>query len=316
MANSQADRIPEQVLGAEPPSDIVTRLPETAVAAHRIREFVLQAERVRQADLSFRTDAALAPLPECAAGLGLSHYLLLAAAIDVGVNSNDIRPFLRTLDDYLRKSGRGLFDLTSADSRLVRQAIADEMSAGRLRGWQAKRHVHRILDEANTFVREHAGGHLDVWVRDLSRPAEAVGHLARGIFFQGAGSNETRKKMWMLMRWLVRPAPDLRLWSHLSPAGLMVPVDRHVARFAAAAGIITGIPKAGPTWTEVVTITDFAQKLFPHDPACVDYAFFMWGRGRSRGSSDPDTCHFLFKAKRLACPLAGIMPCSSHCGLR
>jgi hypothetical protein len=119
--------------------------------------------------------------------------------------------------------------------------------------------------------------------------------------------------MWMLLRWLVRPAPDLRLWSHFSPADLMVPVDRHVARFALTAGIIPSMPKDGPYWPQVELITAYARRLYPDDPARVDYAFFMWGRGRSRPESDPDTCHTLFRDAGAACPLSTSQPCCGRC---
>src|SRR5205823_1091717 len=106
-----------------------------------------------------------------------------------------------------------------------------EQRQGRLRPWQIKRQVPRILSEANSFVRQHADGDFDGWARSFASPRAIVAELATKIYFQGRSGTETRKKMWMLMRWLVRPAPDLRLWDHLSPADLMVPVDRHVARF-------------------------------------------------------------------------------------
>jgi Protein of unknown function (DUF2400) len=117
----------------------------------------------------------------------------------------------------------------------VLATIGDEQRAGRLQGWQAKREVPRILAEANSFVDRQANGGLDSWSRGFTSPRPLVAQLATQIYYQGRAATETRKKMWMLLRWLVRPAPDLRLWSHFSPADLMVPVDRHVARFALTA---------------------------------------------------------------------------------
>ncbi len=93
----------------------------------------------------------------------------------------------------------------------------------------------------------------------------------------------------------------------------MVPVDRHVARFAVAAGIIPEIPKDGPYWPQVETITSYARDLFPDDPARVDYAFFTWGRGRSRPRVEPDTCHTILRQAHVTCPLAAVMPCCPRC---
>ncbi len=126
---------------------------------------------------------------------GLSRYLLLTAAIDVGVNSNDIRPFLDALDRQLQEQGRGLFDLGADDAGLVLSTIDREQRFGRLLGWQAKREVPRILAETNTFVHERAAGDFDGWAREFSSPGDIVQELARAIYYQGRGAAETRKKM-------------------------------------------------------------------------------------------------------------------------
>ena len=291
---------------------VVSRIEERC-DPERIRRFVNAAERLRQSDLGFRDDPGLPPLPVATQAGGLSRYLLLAAAIDVGVNSDHIRPFLHVLDARLAEKGRGLFDISLADAPLVLATIGDEQRAGRLLGWQAKREVPRILAEVNSFVDHQANGGLDSWSRGFTSPRSLVAQLATQIYYQGRAATETRKKMWMLLRWLVRPAPDLRLWSHFSPADLMVPVDRHVARFALTAGIIPSMPKDGPYWPQVELITAYARQLFPDDPARVDYAFFMWGRGRSRPVPDPDTCHTLFRDAGAACPLSTSLPCCGRC---
>src|SRR5947209_4153370 len=91
-----------------------------------IRRFVDDLEPLRLGDLSFRDDPQLAPLPAVTKAGELSRYLLLAACIDVGVNSNDIRPFLHALHGRLQDRSRGLFDLASGDDALVLETIADE----------------------------------------------------------------------------------------------------------------------------------------------------------------------------------------------
>jgi hypothetical protein len=85
----------------------------------QIRRFVNAAERLRRPDLGFRDDPRLPPLPVVTRVGGLSRYLLLAAAIDVGVDSNHIRPFLHALDARLAEEGRGLFEISLADAPLV-----------------------------------------------------------------------------------------------------------------------------------------------------------------------------------------------------
>ena len=51
-----------------------------------------------------------------------------------------------------------------------------------------------------------AGGDLDAWAKRFTTPRQIVDVLAREIHYQGAGPNEARKKLWMFMRWVVRPA--------------------------------------------------------------------------------------------------------------
>lgn len=295
------------------PDMVVSRI-EQRCDPERIRRFVNAVERLRQPDLGFRDDPRFPPLPVAAGAAGFSRYLLLAASIDVGANSNHIRLFLHALNARLAEEGRGLFQISSADAPLVLATIDDEQRAGRLPGWRAKRQVPRILAEANRFVDHQASGDLDRWSRGFTSPRPLVAQLATQIWYQGRPpATETRKKMWMLLRWLVRPAPDLRLWSHFSPADLMVPVDRHVARFALTAGIIPSMPEGGPYWRQVELITAYARQLFPDDPARVDYALFMWGRGLSRPGPDPDTCHTLFRDAGAACPLSASLRCCGRC---
>jgi hypothetical protein len=115
------------------------------------------------------------------------------------------------------------------------------------------------------------------------------------------------------MRWMVRPTPDLRLWDHLSPSDLLIPVDRHVARVASALGLISSEQASNPRRGEVEAITAFARTLFPDDPARVDYAFFLWGRGAASQALSPDSCCGYFVAHGLACPLRKVLPCKARC---
>jgi hypothetical protein len=281
-----------------------------AGSARAIAAFVDEIETGREADMSFRSGAGV-PLPICSAGAGLSRYLLLAAAIDAQTDSTAIRPFLARLDGQARAVGleRGLFALSAADGELVRSAL-DE--SPKLRGWRLRTEIARIIAEANAFVDGPAGGDFDAWARRFTGPGAIVDTLARGIYYQGRSPGEARKKLWMLMRWLVRPAPDLRLWNHLDPAQLLVPVDAHVARFALEFGLLDHIPAIGPRRAEAERITAFARQLFPLDPARVDYPFFMWSRARHQRPG-PDTCAAFFRTRGCRCPLHSINPCCARC---
>jgi hypothetical protein len=123
------------------------------------------------------------------------------------------------------------------------------------------------------------------------------------------------KKAWVWLRWMVRPAPDLHRWTHLDPAELIVPVDRHVGRFAVQAAVLPRIGSLGPTASDARAITAWAAELFPGDPAKVDYGLYLWGRGRSNQRQPaPDTCYTTLKKAGRRCPLASTpLRCGDRC---
>lgn len=281
-----------------------------------IRQFVETVESLRDADMSFRDDPDEPALPPCAAEPGLSRYLLLAASIDAQTDSRGIRRMLHRLDGALREDGhkRGLFDLAPAHTALVDGCVRLEPL---LRGWRLRSVTPQTLIAANAFAEADTDGDLDAWAADFDHPGEIVDVMAAKIPGLGRVRREgTRKRLWMLMRWLGREAPDLHRWTHLSPAELMVPVDGHVANFAFTFNVLPMKPKNGPTWRDVDVITDFARGLWPGDPARVDYPFFMWSRSQrlaAQGRGGRDTCVALFRGMRRACPLHDVRPCCSRC---
>jgi hypothetical protein len=90
--------------------------------------------------------------------------------------------------------------------------------------------------------------------------------VAHGIHYQGRSSSEAGKMAWVWLRWMVRPAPDLRRWSHLDLAALIVPVDRHVAKSAVAAGVLSKIGSLGPTAADARAITAWGVGAVSDDP--------------------------------------------------
>jgi uncharacterized protein (TIGR02757 family) len=98
----------------------------------------------------------------------------------------------------------------------------------------------------------------------------------------------------MLLRWMVRRGePDLGLWTHLDPAGLVIPVDTHVFRVAGFLGLTT---RRAPDWRAAEEVTAALRALCPADPLRYDFALAHLGiSGRCRGRRDDDICP--------ACPL-------------
>jgi hypothetical protein len=281
--------------------------------ADTIVSYVDTVETVRGPDLGFRPDHP-SPLPP-EYDEDPVRYLLLAASIDAGVDSGDIRYLLADISKRVRSLGRpgGLFDVSEYDAELIDQAIrVQQRSRGRLSGYQFRQYVPRILNEANLFATERAGGDMDRWAAQFTHPADAVHDLATNIHRQGKNRSEPRKKMWLFMRWLVRPKPDLWRWRHFSPSELLVPVDRHVAGFSTAAGIAPVDP-VNVKCRDAETITAWAAQRWPEDPVRVDYPFYLWGRGRSnQRQPTPDTCYTVLKNAEQRCPLAQTKLCCGH----
>ncbi len=103
-------------------------------------------------------------------------------------------------------------------------------------------------------------------------------------------------KRWMLfLRWMVRPddGVDLGLWGVPPPARLVVPLDRHMAFFAAAFGWTR---RRTPDRRMAEEITNFLRRLDPADPLRYDFALCHLGiagvcrHGRDRG--DCRRCRF------------------------
>ncbi len=105
------------------------------------------------------------------------------------------------------------------------------------------------------------------------------------------------KRWLMLMRWMVRTGPtDLGLWTHLSPADLVIPVDTHVKRIATFIGLTT---RADAGWKTAEQITAALAAIEPADPVRFDFALAHLGiSGACLGKRDAEVCP--------SCPLTQI----------
>lgn len=100
--------------------------------------------------------------------------------------------------------------------------------------------------------------------------------LRERIYGQKPDRRAPNKKINMLRRWMVRNdgKVDLGLWSHSSPAELIIPLDVHVHDQALALGLTSRRQKDIATAAE---ITDSFRDIFPGDPAKGDFALFGYG---------------------------------------
>lgn len=89
------------------------------------------------------------------------------------------------------------------------------------------------------------------------------------------GSNAKRINMYL--RWMVRPndrGVDLGLWSRITPADLMVPLDVHTGRVGRELGLLK---RTQDDWKAVEELTAALRRFDPLDPVKYDIALFGIG---------------------------------------
>jgi hypothetical protein len=206
----------------------------------------------------------------------IAHYFLLAASIlddtVVGYPEN-----ARMLLAYLHEAfGNSLFEIKKAhifEEEIVKSDFYYDLGPN-------KNAASQIMASVNIFVKTKAENNLLKYVQRFSKPQAFIEDMAQNI---SAFSGPRIDKAWIYMRWMVRPQPDLQIYDHLLPEDLYVPLTKENANVAASIGVINS---ASPSlWRDEYTaanarqkITEFAKKLFPQDPAKVDYPFFLLGR--------------------------------------
>jgi hypothetical protein len=205
-----------------------------------------------------------------------AHYFLLAASIlddtIVGYPEN-----ARMLLVYLHEAfGNAFFEIKKAhlfEEEIVKANFYHDLGPN-------KKAASEILAQINLFIKLKAERNLLQYAQKFRNPKDFIDDLAQNI---PALAGPHKDKLWIYMRWMVRPQPDLQIYDHFLPEDLYVPLTKENANVAASLGIIDS---ASPSiWRDEKTagearqrLTDFAKRLFPQDPARVDYPFFLLGR--------------------------------------
>lgn len=89
--------------------------------------------------------------------------------------------------------------------------------------------------------------------------------------------NSACKRLNMFLRWMVRPADtgvDFGLWTALTPADLIMPLDVHVIRSANRLGLLDTDKS---NWKTAVALTATLAKFDQDDPVKYDFALFPMG---------------------------------------
>ena len=89
--------------------------------------------------------------------------------------------------------------------------------------------------------------------------------------------NSTCKRLNMFLRWMVRrddKGVDFGIWTTISPAQLICPIDVHVARVAYRFNLLQ---RSIIDWQAALELTSYLRTLDPADPVKYDYALFGLG---------------------------------------
>lgn len=111
----------------------------------------------------------------------------------------------------------------------------------------------------------------------LTRFAKALrGKRDPGILLADPGLGGACKRLNLFLRWMVRPEDgiDLGLWTSVSPARLVIPLDTHIHRIARYTGL-TRLKTA--RWETAADITRNLARLDPSDPLKYDFALCHLG---------------------------------------
>jgi uncharacterized protein (TIGR02757 family) len=123
------------------------------------------------------------------------------------------------------------------------------------------------------------------------RPRPGVGY-----FFSRPSCGGACKRLNLFLRWMVRrDAVDFGLWTQVSPAKLVVPLDTHVIRVGRCLRLTR---YASPGWRMATDITEALRELDPADPVKYDFSLCHLGMA--------DQCGFRRPQADARCPLRGL----------
>jgi uncharacterized protein (TIGR02757 family) len=123
-------------------------------------------------------------------------------------------------------------------------------------------------------------------------------------FFPRPSAGSGCKRLNLFLRWMVRrDALDLGVWTRVSPARLVVPLDTHVVRVGRCLGLTR---YTSPGWKMAHDITASLRRLDPADPVKYDYALCHLGMMNACGfGRAPRSATHRGASPDAQCPLRG-----------
>ena len=172
--------------------------------------------------------------------------------------------------------------------------------------------LRHVLDTSGSLEQCFLDGD-DAASPDIGTALESFGARARAVdlrpvygsrdarpgahaFFPLPSGGSACKRLNLFLRWMVRrDAVDLGIWTRVSPARLVVPLDVHVIRVGRCLGLT---PYASPGWRMASSITASLRQIDPSDPVKYDFALCHLGM--------QGLCGFTTPAGDSRCPLRGV----------
>lgn len=120
----------------------------------------------------------------------------------------------------------------------------------------------------------------------------ARGEISRGAahLLPNPESGGCAKRWHMFLRWMVRKddGVDMGLWQEVSPADLIIPLDRHISRIARNLGLTS---RNSDDWRTAVEISENLKKFSPEDPIRYDFSLCHLGiAGKCTHGKDQTLC--------------------------
>ena len=152
-------------------------------------------------------------------------------------------------------------------------------------------------DDIGNSLNQYSGAVLSLDYVDVFGTPVIPADSYYPFLFPAPESGSACKRLCMMLRWLVRPADgiDLGLWSGISPAQLIIPVDTHICRISRYLGFTA---RKSADWRMAREITEALRGYDPDDP--VKYDFSLAHLGISDGCDGKDSRHCP------ACPIVEI----------
>jgi len=124
----------------------------------------------------------------------------------------------------------------------------------------------RITDGAGSDIKQR----IDI-LRNLLTEAVPKDRRTRGYkhLIGAGGDSSARKRYCMFFRWMTRETfPDFSLYTNISPADLVIPLDTHIMKISIKTGLCS---RKTQDWKTAVEITENLRKICPEDPLKYDF---------------------------------------------